>query len=269
MKKLLLASVLTLNAGSAFAADLSIRKEPPAPPAPIVNWTGLYVGLNLGGGWNANNDYNNNWAPYFDPRFPAGPRNFFFWPSGSGSNNNTGGLLGGGQVGYNHQMNAFVAGVETDIQGSTIRSGNSGNTIFYPSPFPHGLLVPLLPGNGGNVRLPWFGTARGRIGYLVTPELLVYATGGFAYGEVEAWQWGEQWNNTRIGWTVGGGLEWMFTPNWSAKIEYLYTDLSGNGRSGSWGWNTSYGSHSDFNVLRLGANYYFNWSAPAPVAAKY
>ena len=69
---------------------------------------------------------------------------------------------------------------------------------------------------------------RGRVGYLITPTLLIYGTGGFAYGQVSAFGF----NTTPTGWTAGGGVEWMFAPHWSAKAEYLYVDLSN--MSGIW-----------------------------------
>ncbi len=81
-----------------------------------------------------------------------------------------------------------MIGAEADIQGTSITGGNQGNYAgLYDSPYPgsdSGLLTPLVTGNGGNLGLPWFGTVRGRVGYLITPTLLLYGTGGFAYGGV-------------------------------------------------------------------------------------
>jgi outer membrane immunogenic protein len=106
------------------------------------------------------------------------------------------------------------------------------------------------------------------------PTLLLYGTGGFAYGEVQrnGGVWG--WNNntaTQTGWTAGGGAEWMFMPNWSAKVEYLYSDISG-GNQNNW-FNIGAGlnnvnNHTRWNTVRAGVNYHFNWGA-APVVAKY
>jgi len=83
-----------------------------------------------------------------------------------------------------------VIGAETDFQGTSITGGNQGNYAgLYDSPYVGsntGLLTPLVTGNGGNLGLPWFGTVRGRVGYLLTPTLLLYGTGGFAYGGVTA-----------------------------------------------------------------------------------
>ncbi len=230
MKKTLIAATavaLALSAASAFAADLPSRKEAPVyvPPPPVMTWTGFYAGLNIGGGWSANSDY---------------------------LGNNYSGVVGGGQIGYNYQMNSFLIGLETDFQGTGIRTNNNNNGYYGY-------------GGGGGASLPWFGTVRGRVGYLVMPTLLLYGTGGFAYGEVNS----PFWSNTRTGWTAGGGLEWMFMPNWSAKVEYLYTDLSSSGTTGYYGYNYGYHVHPQFNTVRVGVNYHFNWGSPAPVLAKY
>ncbi|MFY9627238.1 MAG: outer membrane beta-barrel protein [Methylocystis sp.] len=272
------AIALALATGSALAADLPSRKEAPVyvAPAPVATWTGFYAGLNLGGGWSSQGG-NNSYLPYADSTFGLGSTpvpglapNLFFLPGGGTTGNNTGGVVGGGQIGYNYQMNQFVLGVETDFQGTSITGGNQGNYAgLYASPYPTsatGVLSPLVTGNGGNLGLPWFGTVRGRAGYLVTPTLLLYGTGGFAYGGVEAFQR----SNTSTGWTAGGGVEWMFMPHWTAKLEYLYVDLDSSGINGAFtGWQLGNNHHPQLNVVRLGVNYLFNFGAPAPVLAKY
>ena len=245
------------------------------PPPPL--WTGFYVGLNIGGGW-ASGGGNNSYLPYADTTYPIGSTpflgaspNLFFLPGGGTTGNNTGGVVGGGQIGYDYQFgNSFVVGAETDFQGTSITGGNQGNFAgLYNSPYPGsstGLLTPLVTGNGGNLGLPWFGTVRGRAGYLVTPTLLLYGTAGFAYGDVTAFQR----SNTSTGWTAGGGVEWMFAPHWSAKVEYLYVDLASSGINGAYtGWELGNNHHPQLNVVRAGVNYHFNWGAPAPVVAKY
>jgi outer membrane immunogenic protein len=282
MKNLLASTAiaLALAAGSAFAADLPSRKEapvyvPPPPPPPL--WTGFYVGLNIGGGW-ASGGGNNSFLPYADSTYPIASTpfpglspNLFFLPGGGTTGNNTGGVVGGGQIGYNYQFgNSFVIGAEADFQGTSLTGGNQGNFAgLYNSPYPvsnTGLLSPLVTGNGGNLGLPWFGTVRGRAGYLVTPTLLLYGTAGFAYGDVTAFQR----SNTSTGWTAGGGAEWLFSPHWSAKIEYLYVDLASSGINGAFtGWELGNNHHPQINVVRAGVNYHFNWGAPVPVVAKY
>jgi outer membrane immunogenic protein len=240
-------------AGAASAADLPSRKEAPVyvpPPPPIFSWNGLYVGLNLGGGWLTGNSNNLGWG----------------W---TGSNSNSGGVVGGGQIGYNFQFGSmFVAGVETDFQGTSIGSGGGGNNW--------GLGLGNGFANGSSASLNWFGTVRGRIGItLFNPQLLIYGTGGFAYGEVTG-NGLTQWNTVGTGWTAGGGIEYAFMPNWSAKIEYLYTNLAGNnGNNSNWlgvGWNggNNWRTNTKFNTVRVGVNYHLNlFNTPAPVLAKY
>ena len=271
---------LAISTGSSLAADLPSRKEAPPPiytaPAPVATWTGFYVGVNVGGGWSSNSS-NDSYLPYADTTYPigstpfrSGTPNLFFLPGGGTTASNTGGVVGGGQIGYNYQFNSFVIGAETDFQGTGITGGNQGNYAgLYESPYrgsTTGVLTPLVTGNGGNLGLPWFGTVRGRVGYLVMPTLLIYGTGGFAYGGVDAFQR----SNTSTGWTAGGGLEWLFAPHWSAKIEYLYVDLASSGIYGAYtGWELGNNRHPELNVVRLGVNYLFNFAPSAPVVAKY
>ena len=252
MKKTLLAAAsLVVLAGSALAADLPSRKAPvlPPPPPPPM-WTGFYAGVNIGGGWDAGNGNKNSWN--------LGGMN------GGVTNGMSGGVIGGGQIGYNYQITPmFLIGAEADFQGTSLGSnGNGGNYTYF--------------GNYGSrtgVSLQWFGTVRGRVGVTIMPTLLVYGTGGFAYGEVQRNGGLLGMSNgsaTQTGWTAGGGLEWMFMPNWSTKLEYLYSDISG-GNQNTW-LNTGVGlnnvnNHTRWNTIRAGVNYHFNWGAAPVVAA--
>jgi outer membrane immunogenic protein len=279
MKKLLVsATLLAISASGAVAADLSSKKaapaEPPAPPA----WDGLYVGLNAGGGW-INGVGSIPYLAYSDPRYSilsqpvaGAPTNLFFLPASQSSpGGNQGGALGGGQIGYNYVVaSKFVVGVETDFQGGTITGSNQGNLAsFYPSPFAPsgGVLAPLAPSSGYNVGLRWFGTVRGRLGYVLAPTLLLYGAAGFAYGEVTAFNA----SSTRSGWTAGGGAEWYFLPNsqWTAKIEYLFTNFGSSAADGNSFWGSGVSQHATLNLVRVGLNYHFNWIASPPVLAKY
>ena len=280
MKKILFAVsavALALSAGSAMAADLPSRKEAPVyvpPPPPPPMWTGFYGGLNIGGGWDANGGQSGV-SGYYDPRYQIGvlpsssynSPNLFFLPNGN-TLGSQGGVVGGAQVGYNFQFNQFLIGAETDFQGTSLSGGGNNSPLtLFQSPYggANNYLTPIGAITGANVSLPWFGTVRGRVGYLFTPTLLLYGTAGFAYGQVDAFSF----NNTRTGWTAGGGLEWMFAPHWSAKVEYLYVDLSSNGTTGTFGYTYGQIFHPQLNVVRVGVNYHFNWAAPAPVVAKY
>lgn len=139
------------------------------------------------------------------------------------------GLEGGLQAGYNWQNGQFVFGGETDIQIS------GADDTFAPYKFSN----------------PWFGTLRGRAGYAMN-NVLFYGTFGLAYGQLKGNLAGLDESKTHTGWTGGLGMEVGFTPNWSAKIEYLYMDLSNRAYSIT---GTSNGFES--NMVRFGINYHF------------
>ncbi len=196
MKKLLLASVATLatvSALSAFAADLPARKAPViAPPPPL--WTGFYAGLNAGYNFGTNgNAYSQTLAGQW-----VKAREFIHTPDATGpiamsaaASNAQSGFIGGGQIGYNYQYGSnFVLGVEADIQGAGVRGSSygvgaatGGGSTFDADELPNTTAVGQTGIQGG---VDWLGTVRGRIGYLWTPTLLIYGTGGLAYGNVYA-----------------------------------------------------------------------------------
>jgi outer membrane immunogenic protein len=154
---------------------------------------------------------------------------------------NKSGFIGGAEIGYNYQFNNWVAGIEADIQGIAGQAVNGSITSTS------GSLNSTLT---GSMDTRWLGTLRGRLGFLPTPTLLVYGTGGLAYGEVSAstslsqsdsstsptftgsGSGGDGFAELVTGWTAGGGVEWMFTQNWSVKVEYLHYDLG----SASFSW---------------------------------
>ena len=185
-------------------------------------------------------------ADYYPPR-PAytvnQPLNSFSWAGpylggnlgydwGSVSNNPTkpSGFVGGVQAGYNwHNGGPWVFGVEGDLQVT------GADDTFAPWKFSN----------------PWFGTVRGRAGYAFN-NILFYGTGGLAFGELRAETFGLSESHTSIGWTLGAGTEFGFAPNWSAKIEYLYVDLSDSSFTIT---GTSNGLRS--SIVRAGVNYHF------------
>jgi outer membrane immunogenic protein len=271
MKKLAVATgfALALTAGSAIAADLPSRKSPPVyvPPAPVLSWTGFYAGVNIGYGFNASG------SNVTGADTAAGT----VWSYGTPG---VSGVLGGGQLGYNWQFpNNFLVGVEADWQGADLSGGRYG---FGVGP---GTVSSLY----SRERIEWFGTLRGRAGYLFTPALLLYVTGGFAYGDgstrttiatSNAFTGQGAESSGRYGFSAGGGLEWMFLPNWSAKVEYLYTDMSGDrrlvgpqfGGGGAPAFGNGFtqtASNPAFHTVRAGLNWHFNPFAPAPIVAKY
>jgi outer membrane immunogenic protein len=277
MKRMLIgiAAVTSLLATSAFAADLPVRTYTKAPVyvEPIYNWTGFYVGGNIGYSWGRSSDTSTLTNTAGTVLFTSTDKT------------NLNGVVGGGQIGYNWQMQNWVWGLEADIQG-TDEKGSRAFTCptgtCTPTTFIAGIAVIPVPGPAVPLalsqKIDWFGTVRGRAGVLVTPKVLLYATGGLAYGEVKSSETigvlpGFSSSTTNVGWTVGAGIEGAIGGNWTAKLEYLYVDL---GRmSGSFlttipalggGFVTSnYSSRITDNVLRVGVNYRFD----GPVVAKY
>jgi outer membrane immunogenic protein len=201
MKKLATAiTAIALSGTPAFAADMAVKapRPLPPPPAPVYSWTGWYVGGNVGYSWgDARTDIAGTGTTISNPQFLGGlPESFAF----AGSNTTAlQGVIGGGQIGYNYQFSPqWVLGFETDIQASGERGSStsvdsfSGPLCFAPSP-PLPLTCPsfetrTLNGTAATAyeaKIEWFGTVRGRLGYLVNDQVLLYATGGLAYGQVK------------------------------------------------------------------------------------
>ena len=179
---------LALSAGSAFAADLPSLKAPPVvvPPQPL--WTGFYFGANVGGIFDASTGATTAATPIFNDTTGAalGAPSYFGTASAasiaSGASLSNAGVIGGGQVGYNWQFNnSFLAGLEADIQGTTLSSiGSASGAATEPST---GSLVSTAASLSKS--LSYLGTVRGRLGFLATPTLLVFGTGGLAYGGMD------------------------------------------------------------------------------------
>jgi outer membrane immunogenic protein len=257
-----------VGATSAFAADLPARTY---IKAPIMvdrgyNWTGFYVGGNIGYSWGRSSDTSS--------LTNGAGTTLFTSPGGS----NLDGVVGGGQLGYNWQVQNWVWGFEADIQGTGERGTRNFTCptgICTPGTIPPGFfaLVFLIPGAAVpasiDQKIDWFGTVRARAGILVDPKVLLYATGGLAYGGVNTSETigGALFSttDTRVGYTVGAGIEGALGGNWTAKLEYLYVDLgrtSGSfattiGALGAGMLTSSYSSHVTDNVLRVGLNYKF------------
>jgi outer membrane immunogenic protein len=228
------AAVALLIGMPALAADMAI-KAPPAPVvAPAYNWTGFYVGGNVGYGWGT---ANNNLSVSQGVGLLGLPGIYVL--NGTDSNKPRG-VIGGAQAGYNLQSRNFLLGVEADIQAS----GQSASGAYNSAVLPIGILGtppgPTPTSVSDSSKLDWFGTVRGRLG-ITSDRWLLYATGGLAYGEVKEsgsaqpanpfpgttfnapFQWGQ--STTKVGWTIGAGIENALSSNWSWKIEYLYMDL--------------------------------------------
>jgi outer membrane immunogenic protein len=259
MKRIFCAVMVTAAlTAPGLAADLGARTT--YTKAPVSNWSGFYVGGNLGYGWgNGNTDFS----------FLPTPADFETDNTTLGAR--TTGITGGAQAGYNWQIGSLVAGLEADIQGSGIK----GSAHAVPTFLGAAIVGEVL---SSEPKLSWFGTVRGRLGVTVTPELLLYGTGGLAYGHVDASANTQFFNSdgslfagfpasvskTKVGWTAGAGAEWMFAHNWSAKLEYLYLDLGSDSAIGSFAppvdpkFKVGYTWHTRENIARVGVNYHFN-----------
>jgi outer membrane immunogenic protein len=236
--------------------------------APAFSWTGVYFGLNAG--WlGADNTMVNAATPGVDPTVDV--QDLATLATGDFSLGNKSGFIGGAEIGYNYQFNNWVAGIEADIQGI---AGQAVNASITSSP---GTLSSTL---NGSMDTKWLGTLRGRLGFLPAPTLLVYGTGGLAYSEIQATTALSQSDSSIVftgsgtggdgfaqlvtGWTAGGGVEWMFTQNWTAKVEYLHYDLG----TASFTWqaqdtavnvgdiyqNETTSVHNQGNIVRVGLN---------------
>jgi outer membrane immunogenic protein len=224
-----------LAIGGANAADLAVYK---APPPPLYNWSGLYVGVNIGYGWG---------AVEYDAVLTG---------VGSASRSEKmDGVIGGVQSGYNFQFGQWVLGFESDIQ----LSGQRGGTTFP------GVVAGITVTT--DEKLEWFGTSRTRLGYLATPNILLYGTAGIAYGQLKesatvtavgVGAFTATFKDVKAGWTAGAGIEGAFGSGWSAKLEYLYIDLGETEHSFgtvALGRIASETRRVTDNILRVGVNY--------------
>lgn len=231
MKPYLLATASTVAlAGAAGAADLPVAYPTKAPPpVPVLNWTGPYIGVNGGAVW-LKSTYHGVSAVN---------------TTGSASLKTTGATFGG-QAGYNWQTQNFVFGIEGDVNWVNA----SGSTAVTPG----------FAGDFFHSKLTWLGTIRGRAGLLVSPNTLVYATGGYAAGRIKhntPDQSGFADDKTRSGWTAGGGIEYMFASHWTVKAEALYVDFGKSTVQGFLGSGYSADFKDNAVIARIGANFKF------------
>jgi outer membrane immunogenic protein len=233
MRKILLSSValLGLTAG-AFAADLPSRKEAPVyiPPPPVFTWTGVYVGGQVGYGFGHD-------------RIGTAAAVTGFSPNG---------VVGGAHIGYNYQVAQFVFGLEGDVDGASYKG-----TVVTPAGFTD------------TTRVAIDGSVRGRVGYAFD-RALFYATGGAAFASIQNSYLAPggaftSLGHSRVGWTVGGGIEYAITNNWSIRAEYRYTDY---GRYTD-ALAVPVSHHPTDNRVMAGFSYKFDMFGPTPVVAKY
>lgn len=253
-KSLLVTNLLAvLMAGTAAqAADLATKTYTKAPVAPAFSWTGFYIGAEAGYGW-AKNDFSNSYDPLFPTTLSSADAHF----------NLDGGMVGG-QIGYNYQFNNIVVGVEADAAWADI----SGSGSYF-----NGVASSCIQSNDPcNSKIDALGTITARLG-VAFDRILVYAKGGAAWASVShsagntdvlfpAFSYHADADTTRWGWTVGGGVEYAFTNNWSAKIEYNYIDLGSYDVSFNFVPGTFINPYvatvdQSVQVLKAGVNYRF------------
>jgi outer membrane immunogenic protein len=250
------AALALVAASPAFAADMPAPAYTKAPAyvAPIFNWTGFYVGGHAGGAWA------NQASTEIAPGTAAFPTGAAF------SKNNLSGFLGGVQTGYNWQVNNnFVVGVEgeyswANVTGAATTVGVGGFTSTV------------------SAKTKDYALATGRVGY-AADNWLFYAKGGGAWSQTSSTGTGvlaggapfdtTSASSNRSGWVVGGGVEWGFAPNWSAKIEYNHIDFGSSNVvvTSSKGTTSNISSSDTAEVVKGGVNYRFNWGGP--VVANY
>ena len=255
MKKALIAGValLALGTGAAGAADLPV-KAPPAPvyAPPIFTWTGFYIGGNIGAAW-AHSDWHDSlfgldWGNTSNARF-----------------------IGGGQIGFNYQFagSSFVIGAEADFDWA---GNNGGNGVTVVGPLGHGFQVV-----SNDTRIA---TLAARFGYAADRALFYGKAGGAWVGNdgftVTDLATGQSFigsnSNTASGWMVGAGIEYAFTNNWTAKIEYDFIGLGSRSFTlpgvviPALAGDTITSNHN-VQEVKLGINYLFNWGGP--VVARY
>ena len=269
----------------AHAADMPLK----APPAPLPpSWTGFYVGAQVGGGWAdrtvtyAGNDPLSallvNGATALPGQQPVATHG-----------SNLSGVTGGVGAGYNWQVDrTWLIGLEADFSGSGISGSGKGTST---------LATGYTQTVASEQKIDWWGTVRARLGWLASRDLLLYATGGFAYGSVSlsdnyvfsgaapAFIIGDvaqfsffcssvnvacfsgSASQVKTGWTAGAGGEWRWAQNWTFKAEYLYVNLGNaslnavaNAVNTPGATPASYRASfgdTDFHVVRAGVNYHF------------
>jgi outer membrane immunogenic protein len=248
MKRSFVAGVALTSvlAGHAMAADMPTKSpiKSPMDRSDAFSWTGLYIGGHVGYGWG-----DKEWTQVDPKRNDA---NSF----------GVSGVVAGAQVGYDHQIGAWVFGVEgqwswSDINGD--RRDSNPETLLCNTNF------------ACNTDIKWIATATGRLGYAVGPALL-YVKGGGAWVRedhrfivVATGSDLASAHETRSGWTVGGGLEYRLDHNWSTKIEYNYIDFGDKRLSFANLGSVSIGIDQQIHLVKVGINYRFG----GPAAAKY
>jgi outer membrane immunogenic protein len=237
-------------ASAAPAADMRVKavKPPPVVAAPF-SWSGFYIGVHAGVGWGKN-----EWSDFFDPLNPTNR------VSGHDTDYRVQGTIAGGQIGFNWQVNWAVFGFEADASWAHIDGSGIGPAFGGSC---------LQQGDPCRSKIDSLGTITGRFG-VAFDRTLVYAKGGAAWVNQEHTagfttdpflNWSGTTSKTLWGWTIGGGVEFAFSPNWSGKIEYNYIDLDDEQFTFTFSPPQFFGAagtlHQSLHTLKLGVNYRF------------
>jgi len=263
-----------IGMGAASAADLPARTYTKAPAAvvPVYDWTGFYIGGEVGGRWS-----DSTWTTYAleDPIVPAAANRL---SQGNPANFNSSSLRAGGYAGYNWQIApSWVLGIE----GDAAWADNSKSLPGIPGTWSAGAPAAQIAVDGSSVKLGWDAAIRGRLGWLVAPSVMLFGAGGVAWQDVSVnancsqtnfspWCGANRnttFNTTKMGWTAGGGIEAKFARNWLARVEYRYSDF---GRTDYLFFPATFDAvwmHHDLrtHIVSAGLAYQFG----GPVVAKY
>jgi len=256
--------------GGTLVPGMQLAQMPPPPMMGLYNWSGLYAGINFGGGFGDEAVRLSGDPVATQPAINRGqvPSRLATSPDG---------FLGGGQFGYNWQSGRFVLGGEADFDGGTINRNQRITTNIGGGFFP--------TTTAAKQQLTSLGTARARLGYAITDSLLLYGTGGLGFGSarlatsittlpncIGACLAGNV-SGFKTGWVGGAGLEWGWTPSVSVKAEYLRYDLGrltqtfGDIRGMFPGTTATQRANFDGNIVRVGVNWHFNAPPPPPAPA--
>ncbi|MBW7963465.1 outer membrane protein [Bradyrhizobium sp. BR 10261] len=227
-----LVSLMSVLAGQAAAADLAA--VPYAAATAAAPWTGFHVGVVAGGGrGTANHDY---------PTLPL---------IGTSGDFGQTGWIGGATAGYEWQFGTFVVGVEGDLSAANI-DGNTSNGFCAGTPC--------------RTKITWLHTGRARVG-VALGDVMPYVTGGVAVAGLKSWNKFNPTNsepNAIWSGVVGGGVEWSFLPNWSAKAEYLFVPSFTTATSTD--LPDAKVNERNVSLVRFGVNYHLG---DAPLRARY